>query len=44
MDVYSVDTFLNQSFGTAPSALTMVTLALYDSVIEIQNGSARLVY
>jgi len=44
MDVFSVDTFLNASFGADALAYTLLTVALYDSVISIENGRASLVY
>lgn len=45
MDVFSVDTFLNATYGTtARGAYTLLTIALYDSVISVENGRASLVY
>lgn len=44
MDVFSVDTFVNASFGQTQIAYTLLTVALYDSVIQIENGRASLVY
>jgi hypothetical protein len=45
MDVFSVDTFLNATYGTAArGAYTLLTIALYDSVISVENGRASLVY
>jgi hypothetical protein len=45
MDVFSVDTFLNATYGTtAKGAYTLLTIALYDSVISVESGRASLVY
>ena len=45
MDVFSVDTFLNATFGTAAKgAYTLLSVALYDSVISVENGRASLIY
>lgn len=45
MDVFSVDTFLNATYGTAAKgAYTLLSVALYDSVISVENGRASLVY
>lgn len=45
MDVFSVDTFLNATYGTnARGAYTLLTVALYDSVISVESGRASLVY
>ncbi len=45
MDVFSVDTFLNATYGTSSKgAYTLLSVALYDSVISVENGRASLVY
>ena len=45
MDVFSVDTFLNATYGTnSKGAYTLLSVALYDSVISVENGRASLVY
>jgi hypothetical protein len=45
MDVFSVDTFLNATYGTAArGAYTLLTIALYDSVISVESGRASIIY
>jgi hypothetical protein len=45
MDVFSVDTFLNATFGTAAKGpYTLLSVALYDSVISVESGRASLIY
>ena len=45
MDVFSVDTFLNATYGTAAKgAYTLLSVALYDSVISVESGRASLIY